>query len=81
MGAVVAFFAAIFTKDLDEGTGGIWPSDLTRGALDSAFRNKFNNDTLAFEAVYEENVRSNPMITGWSFRSRLGRAAIIADGI
>jgi hypothetical protein len=84
-GAVGTFAATLFTKDLEEGTGRIWPSAITKKALGEKFEGVFANKSddkskAAREAVYADHPHDVD-IKGWGLSARVTRAKAIADAL
>jgi hypothetical protein len=79
VGAVTAFLAVLWTKDVEEATGPFWPSTQFKKGLSSAFSSAPGapaGDTRAWDAVYEERVREQGP-AGWGFIARYERALIL----
>lgn len=84
MGALTTLAGALFLKDLRQGSGDTWPSEITRKEVARAFKDVFVADTPPYEAVYEDHVHATldtPEIQGWALRSRLRRGKIIRDAL
>lgn len=84
MGSLTTLTAALFLKDLRQGSGDIWPSEITRKEVARAFTNVFDADTAPYEAVYEDHVHAThdtPEVQGWGFRARLSRGKLIRDAL
>jgi hypothetical protein len=69
-GAVGTFAATLFTKDLEDGTGRIWPSAITKKALGKKFKDVFTNKSddkskAAREAVYADHPHDVD-VEGWA---------------
>jgi hypothetical protein len=79
-GAVATFAGTLFTKDLEEGSGDIWPAAKTKQAMASEFTDKFDPRTqaAAYQAVFEERVRGHPKARGWGLEARHRRAKLSA---
>ena len=82
-GALTTFLAAVFTTDLEEGTGGIWPSAITKKAIQDEFKDVFdpNSQPAQYEAVFEERLHESPDVEGWTYKARVARAEIIASAL
>jgi hypothetical protein len=84
-GAIGTFAAAIFTKDLEEGTGNIWPGAKTKTAMQDKFANVFKStpkkEQEAHEAVFDDRLHEHPDVEGWGLAARLARAKIIATAL
>jgi hypothetical protein len=81
VGAVTAFLAILWTKDIEQTTGPFWPSTQFKKAISAAFSTeakKPNGDTREYEAIFEDYVRNNGP-SGWDFTARHDRARILED--
>jgi hypothetical protein len=84
-GAVGTFAATLFTKDLEDGTGAIWPSAITKNALGKKFQGVFASDgddksKAARQAVYEDRPHDVD-VEGWGLSARVARARAIARAL
>jgi lysylphosphatidylglycerol synthetase-like protein (DUF2156 family) len=80
VGAVTTFLAVLWTKDIEDATGPLWPSTQFKNALSTAFASHSEapkGDTRAWEAIYMDRVRQGP--AGWGLIERCERARILRE--
>ena len=81
VGAVTAFLAILWTKDIEDASGPFWPSTQFKKGLASAFGTESLSppqDSRARDVVYEERVRAKGP-KGWGFTARRERAYILQE--
>jgi hypothetical protein len=81
VGAVTAFTALVWTKDIADAKGYFWPSTQFKYGLEALYERlakKPEGGTVEYDAIFMETV-ANRDIEGWSFPSRRARAKIVAD--
>lgn len=87
-GAVTTFFAALWTKDVENAEGALWPSTHFKKGLVGAFgdrpgsRSRVPRDTRVYDAVFLDHVRGEgekPGFDTWGYEARWTRAQIINE--
>lgn len=81
VGAVTAYAAIVWTKDISDETGLFWPSTHFKAGMKAVqialiAERRAKADTIAFQAIFNDQVESSPKILGWDFNARRRRAAI-----
>jgi hypothetical protein len=80
IGAVTAYLAVLWVKDIQVGEGPFWTGTQFREAVQAAFKAPPKApivDTREWDAVWEERVRGNGPV-GWGLTARWKRSKIIA---
>jgi hypothetical protein len=80
-GAVTAFFAVLWTKDIEEGKGFFWSSSHFKKALGTSLAKRQltpERNSKEYEAIYYDRVSGNNEPNGWGFVARWKRAKIIS---
>lgn len=80
VGAVTAYLAILWVKDIQESKGPFWTGTQVKAAIQHSFKDAPRApaaDTLEWEAVWAERVRNNGP-SGWSLAARWGRCNILA---
>lgn len=79
-GALAALVSVVFTKDLEDETGGFWPSSVWRRRVEAVYKNRLRPGSAGWHAAYSPRVpgRHNA-VSGWGLRSRLTRGRLIDD--
>jgi hypothetical protein len=81
VGAVTAYVALVWTKDISEAKGYFWPSTQFKDGMKQAYerlaRKPKEGDTV-FEAMFEDSVVGHGAL-GWDFSARKTRAKILSD--
>ncbi|WP_395017495.1 hypothetical protein [Dongia sp.] len=83
VGAVTAYMALLWTKDIGDGTGAFWPSTQFKRGMADAFKlmpNKPVGGSQLSEAMFEDVVEGYGDL-GWGFRARGVRAKLLAAGL
>jgi hypothetical protein len=76
VGAVTAFFALLWTKDIAESDGDFSPQTKFKAAIQKSYKHLHPiNDRKKWEAVYNDTVRGGP--SGWDLSARYQRARIL----
>jgi hypothetical protein len=83
VGALTTYFAFVWTKDIADGTGPLWPSSQFRTAVRTAFSTGAHVPTAAgnrrvYDTVFADRVTTD-RIEGWSYGARWKRAWILHD--
>jgi hypothetical protein len=81
VGALTTYFALVWTKDIADGTGPLWPSNQFKAAIGHAFSTGSHvpdRASLAYSAIFEDRVPAKN-INGWGYGARWSRAWIIHD--
>ena len=83
LGAVTTYTAFVWTKDIADGSGPLWPSAHFKAGL-KAFQTalpadkRAKQDSIASQALFNERVdKVTPPIVGWDFNARRARLAIV----
>lgn len=83
LGAVTTYAAVMFTDDLDDAKGPVWPSTFTKRALKTAFERKFDDTSREYAAAFSDFVPARAdgtgQIEGWGFLARWQRAGVLAE--
>lgn len=79
IGAVTAYAALVWTKDISDGTGLFWPSTQFKAAMKGALDRAKEPSDAEHEAIFSETVDGPPKIVGWGFNARRRRARIVDD--
>jgi hypothetical protein len=82
LGALTAYAGVLFTEDLAEGKGSLWPSAKTRLAQRDAYDGLFDSDERAYDAAFNTEVPSVTGladIDGWGLIARWRRAKVLAS--
>ncbi|MDR4485711.1 MAG: hypothetical protein R3B95_21385 [Nitrospirales bacterium] len=77
IGAVTAYFAFVWIKDINDTTGPFWPSTHFKQAL-SKFQLSELIDSKEVDAAFLDRVRNNGP-NGWGIKARWGRVLILAE--
>jgi hypothetical protein len=80
VGAVTAYLAILWTKDIQEANGPFWPGTQYKNAIGAAFAAPEvapKGATLQWEAIYLDRLQNG--VTGWGFSARFQRSLIMAD--
>jgi hypothetical protein len=83
IGAVTAYFAFAWTKEIGEARGFFWPSTQFKSALEAAGSRlpvKLPMDSSTTDAVFNNHIQGEG-VEGWSFKARGVRARIVAQWI
>jgi hypothetical protein len=79
--AITSAASVLFTKDLEDAKGEVWPSSVFRRAIEESFGTTppYNTrGTVQYEAVWEERMTGdNNHVKGWGFRARRSRAKLL----
>ena len=79
VGAVTAYLAVLWTKDIQAAEGPFWSGTQLKEGLNAVFRKKDRvpgGDSLEWEAVWERKVRDDGPV-GWGLKSRWWRCRIL----
>ena len=83
LGAVSAFVALAWTKDIGDAKGFFWPSTMFKAGLGAAYERLATRPpggSKTFEAFFEDTVDGEGNL-GWDFAGRRRRTEIVADWI
>jgi hypothetical protein len=83
VGAVTAYAALVWTKDISDGTGIFWPSTQFKAAMAGVQRSLPEGDQAPLgvvrQAMFSDEVQDDPKIVGWGFNARRARARKIDE--
>jgi hypothetical protein len=81
VGAVTAYVALVWTKDISEAKGYFWPSTQFKDGMKQAYERlarKPKEGDPVYEAMFEDSVAGHGAL-GWDFSARKTRAKILSD--
>jgi hypothetical protein len=82
VGAVTAYAAIVWTKDISDGAGIFWPSTQFRAAMKSVQMSlpdarKAPANSVERQAMFSDEVEVHPKVVGWGFNARRRRARLV----